>query len=82
MVVTDKVSNGKDIDADAIRLVYREPIQGDLNFDGKVDNLDYELFRQNFGNKTCGNIADLDQDCQVTIFDYNFLVGNFGKSSQ
>lgn len=39
---------------------------GDLNGDGKVDINDYNLLLSKFGNP-------------YTIFDYNNLVGNFGK---
>lgn len=42
------------------------PTPGDLNKDGKVDILDYNLLVSNFGNP-------------YTIFDYNQLVANFGK---
>jgi hypothetical protein len=52
---------------------------GDLNADGKVDNGDYTIFVSNFGNTTCGNVADIDGNCKVDIFDYNILVGNFEK---
>ena len=33
------------------------------------------------GSTNCGNIADIDGNCKVDIFDYNLLVGNFGKTS-
>ena len=55
------------------------PLPGDLNRDGKVDIFDYNLLVQNFGNTTCGNVADIDGNCKVDIFHYNVLVGNFGK---
>ena len=42
------------------------PFPGDLNADGHVDTLDYDLLVANFGNP-------------YTIFDYNVLVGNWGK---
>jgi len=54
-------------------------LPGDLNHDGKVDISDYNLMLQNFGNTTCGNVADIDVNCKVDIFDYNILVGDFGK---
>ena len=41
-------------------------IPGDLNNDGKVDLLDYNIIISNFGHP-------------YTIFDYNTLVGNYGK---
>jgi hypothetical protein len=42
------------------------PKVGDLNGDGKVDMSDYNLIVSKFGNS-------------YTIFDYNTLVGNYGK---
>ncbi len=55
------------------------PLPGDLNHDGKINISDYNLLLQNFGNTTCGSVADIDGNCKVDIFDYNILVGNFGK---
>lgn len=56
-------------------------IPGDLNLDGKVDIYDYNIFLTNFGNTTCGNVADIDGNCKVDIFDYNTLITNFGRTS-
>lgn len=53
---------------------------GDLNNDGKVDIFDYNILIENFGNTSCGNVADIDANCKVDIFDYNILVENFGKT--
>ena len=41
-------------------------LHGDLNSDGHVNQADYDLLVANFGNP-------------YTIFDYNILVGNWGK---
>ncbi len=54
-------------------------LPGDLNHDNKVNISDYNTLLQNFGNTTCGNVADIDGTCTVDVFDYNILVGNFGK---
>lgn len=54
-------------------------LPGDLNHDIKVDRQDYDIFVANFGNTSCGNVADIDSNCIVDIFDYNVLVGNWGK---
>jgi len=54
-------------------------ITGDINCDGTVNILDYQILSTNFGATNCGNQADIDGDCDVDIFDYNLLVGNFGK---
>lgn len=60
-------------------------ITGDINKSGKVDIFDYNLLLENFGNTTCGNIADTAPvnrpDCKVDIFDYNVLLENFGKTA-
>ena len=53
---------------------------GDLDKDGDVDIFDYNLLANNFGNTSCGNIADIDGNCKVDIFDYNILVEDFGKT--
>jgi hypothetical protein len=52
---------------------------GDANNDGAVNIQDYNLLVQNFGNTTCGNVADFNASCKVDIQDYNVLVANFGK---
>ena len=54
------------------------PLFGDLVKNGMVNIFDYNNLIGNFGNSTCGNVADIDGNCRVDIFDYNILVGNFG----
>ncbi len=58
-------------------------VVGDLNGDGKVDILDYNIFLANFGKTgTPGFIpSDIDKNGIVDIFDYNLLVENFEKST-
>lgn len=51
--------------------------QSDLNKDGKVDNLDYQLFVLDFGKTTA--TADINGDGIVNIFDYNIMVDEYGK---
>ena len=47
--------------------------------DGKVDSYDFKLFVHDF-NRTGPNVgSDFDRNGIVDIFDYNLLVGNFGK---
>lgn len=46
---------------------YSPPTPGDLNGDGKVNLDDFNLIKANFSSHP------------YTIFDYNILVGNFGK---
>src|SRR5262249_37279529 len=40
---------------------------GDMNNDGIVDIRDYGVWRQNFGQVGCGNVADLDGNCIVDV---------------
>lgn len=52
---------------------------GDLNSDLTVNIFDFNLLIANFGNATCGNVADADKNCVVNIFDYNLIIQDFGK---
>src|SRR5262249_17735707 len=49
--------------------------------DGIVDIRDYGLWRQNFGQTSCGNPADLNADCIVDIRDYGLWRANFGHTT-
>jgi len=54
----------------------------DLNSDGKVDESDYNILKNDFGktNTTPGWIpTDIIKNGKVDIFDYNVLVKNFGR---
>src|SRR4051794_32252255 len=53
---------------------------GDINNDGIVDIRDYGIWRQNFGQTNCGNVADLDGNCLVDIRDYGIWRQNFGQT--
>lgn len=59
---------------------------GDVNNDNKVDTNDHQILVNCFGDKrnqgSCsgkGDDANLDDDEDIDIFDYNWLVENFGK---
>jgi hypothetical protein len=56
-------------------------LPGDIDGNGKVDILDYNLFVPNFGKTgSPGWIrSDIDKNGKVDIFDYNVIVENFGK---
>jgi hypothetical protein len=54
-------------------------IPGDLNNDGTVNALDFNILSENYGSTDCGNIADINGDCVVDIFDYNILQENYGQ---
>lgn len=55
--------------------------KSDLNKDGKVNTLDYNLFIEKYGQK--GNpgfaYADVNHDGKVDLKDYNILVSEYGK---
>lgn len=56
-------------------------VVGDLNQDGKVNILDYNLLLFDFGKNGTPNWlpADLNSDGKVNIFDYNLMVRNYGR---
>ena len=55
------------------------PIPGDLNHSGAVDLADISIFLSEIDHDTCGNLADLNQDCQVDILDYNVIITHYGQ---
>ncbi|MDE2588633.1 MAG: hypothetical protein KGL95_03060, partial [Patescibacteria group bacterium] len=63
----------------------RQPVYGDINHDGKVDILDYNVLIECYGEKyhssTCpaGTSPDLDNDGVVDGVDYVILVGIINK---
>lgn len=56
-------------------------IPGDLNYDGTVNDLDYNILQANYGIRNCGNVADINGDCMVNILDFGILHENFGRSN-
>jgi hypothetical protein len=54
---------------------------GDINGDGIVDIRDYGIWRTNFGQTNCGNVADLDANCIVDVRDYGVWRTNFGHTA-
>ena len=54
--------------------------QSDISLSGAVDIFDYSLLHSNFGNTTCGNVADIVTNCSVDIFDFNQLHAEYGSS--
>lgn len=73
---TDNVLEGQA----EFKIIVVSSLEGDLDFSNKVDIFDYNILLENFGNTTCGNIADIDGNCKVDIFDYNILLENFGNT--
>lgn len=60
---------------------------GDINNDGVVDPLDYNLVHDCYGSKffrsVCKNkAADIDRDVAVTIIDFNIVVRNINKKDE
>jgi CSLREA domain-containing protein len=60
---------------------FQSTLVGDINADGMVDIKDYGVWRQNFGQTNCGNIADLNGDCLVDIRDYGIWRQHFGETA-
>lgn len=52
-------------------------ISGDLDTDGDVDILDYQIFLGYFSDP--GGPADFNSSGLVDIFDFSILIGNFGS---
>ena len=52
-------------------------LEGDANFDGKVDIFDFNALMINWGTVLAGNIADFNDDNLVDIFDFNSLMINW-----
>lgn len=45
--------------------------------DGKVNMADYIIMLANFGLQQCGNVADIDGDCDVDVYDFNYVIRDF-----
>jgi hypothetical protein len=69
---------GPRCDIGAVELIL---VQGDINADGIVDILDYGIWRQNFGQTGCPNVADVNGDCIVDILDYGIWRLHFGQTA-
>lgn len=55
----------------------------DMNGDQRVNILDFNLFRSNWGNTNCSNAANFlgkTSNCSVNILDFNVLRSDFGNS--
>jgi len=87
VIVSDNVSSGRDIVADAIRLLYQGPvveIPGDVDGDGDVDISDLVIVGSSFG-KSPGDAgydprADAnDSGGAIDIADLVLVGSNFGS---
>ena len=87
VVVSDDVSSGQDVVADAVRLVYLGPscdLPGDLNCDCVVDIVDIMLVAS-LWNCECGNESydpryDLDGDCDIDVVDVMLVTARWGNT--
>jgi len=52
---------------------------GDINGDGKIDLVDFNLLMVHWGSIISGDIADLNTDGKVDILEFNLLMVNWGK---
>lgn len=57
----------------------KQYLKSDLNYDGKVDSEDLNVFVREFVNQS--EVVDLNNDGKIDILDYNVLVGEYGKTS-
>ncbi|MEM9294730.1 MAG: family 16 glycosylhydrolase [Planctomycetota bacterium] len=57
-------------------------LDGDINDDGFVDLLDFDLLAQNYGSSTSAGAAagDFNNDGVVNLLDFNIFATNFGSS--
>jgi hypothetical protein len=54
-------------------------VPGDIDGDGKVDLVDFNILKDNFGTGTTPGQGDLDGDGKVDLADFDILKNNFGK---
>jgi len=66
--------------------VVKATYSSDLTLDGVVNYLDYGSLHENYGNTTCGNVADVtgpDSEtglCVVNYLDYGILHSEYGSN--
>lgn len=78
IVVSDNVTNGRDIVADAIRLVYKNScIPADVNCSGYVNWEDLKTVISKF--KSTDAASDVNRDGKVNLLDAGAVILNFGK---
>jgi hypothetical protein len=54
---------------------------GDINGDGKVNLVDFQILKANFGTGTTPAQGDLNSDGKVNLVDFGILKANFGKDA-
>ena len=76
-----QVSNAAGVQATyAATNTAQETYSADINQDGQVNYLDYGVMHSNYGNTTCGNVADIDGSCTVDYLDYGVMHSQYGDS--
>ncbi|MFH0875984.1 MAG: serine hydrolase [archaeon] len=81
--ISDNATNGKDIVADAIKLVLTSESQpvtktGDLNIDGLVNNDDLQIVVNNYGRQSGFDArADANEDNKIDLLDLIFVTKNY-----
>jgi hypothetical protein len=80
VVPITNASNGFAGNFNYLSFTLLEPsINADINADGFVDYLDYQLLLSNFDQ--IGNLpGDINGDSQVDIFDFNHLINQYGTT--
>lgn len=73
-------STGDDVSTDfALAWRNRPTLPGDVNLDGQVSLLDYNIIKVNFGaTNATWDMGDVNGDGQVGLLDYNVVKVNFG----
>ncbi|MCY2924576.1 MAG: dockerin type I domain-containing protein [Planctomycetota bacterium] len=75
-------STGDDVSTDyALAWRNRPTLPGDVNLDGQVGLLDYNVIKMNFGaTNATWDMGDLNADGQVGLLDFNIVKANFGQA--
>lgn len=79
-VAADPPASAPDSPADNVDIPVEE--FGDLNNDGLIDDVDVELFRNEFGNASDGALvqaADFDGDGAVTLVDFQIFLMSLAR---
>lgn len=69
------------IDAVTVRALALNPVPGDLNADGFVDQMDVEILLSYWGQNVSAAMGNLDGRGRVDDFDLNILLGRWTGSS-
>jgi hypothetical protein len=59
----------------------KHPLPGDVNSDGKVDLIDFNIVKTSFGRTSPPALGDLDGDGVVALGDFLLVKENFGRTA-